>query len=257
MGIHKFLNKFYPTDKFRSDDLSELKGLRVGIDAHVILHRALGSPEAARQFHTLPPVPVTHVRTYFRKFLQKLIKEGCTPVVVTDGANHPMKHAKHERDRERLAGEEQLRKLLAARRAQYMNEVLQKMKKTTFVRSDVIAVVKEVCEELRVEIYGAPYEADWQLISMERQGLVDCLMTVDSDFIVLGAQCVCFHFLMANSKCFIYRANDAHLDTQLDENIRRQNIIFISSFFVFCCCFWGHESSLLELPWGGEMAGPS
>ena len=42
--------------------------------------------------------------------------------------------------------------------------------------------------------FGAPFEADAQLVQLEQQGLVDCILTGDGDVILLGGQNVQFGY---------------------------------------------------------------
>jgi 5'-3' exonuclease len=200
MGVEKLLADLYPATDSLPDDLSELKDCRGGIDIFIWIHRTLIVPEAYRQFHTHPPVPVTEVERAMRKLIAKLSKAGIVPVFVFDVAHHPMKEAKGRRDTQRAEKEQKLNELWAERRAQDFGDVQRLMKDTTYVRSDIVATVIKIAKELGVEFYSAPFEADWQLVSMEREGLIDFILSTDSDYIALGAQCVCYRLTMKSDK---------------------------------------------------------
>ena len=52
------------------------------------------------------------------------------------------------------------------------------------------AAIKTWLEDNKIEHYGSIYEADQQLIQLERDGIVDGIISEDGDEIALGAKCL-------------------------------------------------------------------
>ena len=68
----------------------------------------------------------------------------------------------------------------------------------------------QACHEMKVECIVAPYEADSQLAYLSIQGIVDLVITEDSDLLVFGCKKVCIPHLCA---C------DTHTHARLTLNI--------------------------------------
>jgi 5'-3' exonuclease len=46
------------------------------------------------------------------------------------------------------------------------------------------------CKEKSIKYCSAPFEADWQLVSLQQQGIIKHIMTVDGDLFVLGGDSI-------------------------------------------------------------------
>ena len=66
-----------------------------------------------------------------------------------------------------------------------MNKLL---KKAVHVREDILAQAVDIFRVNKVEVYGAPYEADFQLVFWELSGFTDGTISVDSDIFGLGSK---------------------------------------------------------------------
>ncbi|WFC96681.1 hypothetical protein MBRA1_003344 [Malassezia brasiliensis] len=166
--------------------VEKYRGKTVGIDAYVWLHRgayACASDLALGR-------PTTRYIAYAMHRIRMLRHYGVIPYVVFDGGPLPSKaHTEAER---------------AAKRAEHRAKGLalhQQNKgsaaRDAFVRCvDVTpAMAHELIRVLRAEGIAyvvAPYEADAQLAYMERQGLIDAIITEDSDLLVFGCKTVLF-----------------------------------------------------------------
>jgi 5'-3' exonuclease len=56
--------------------------------------------------------------------------------------------------------------------------------------NDVPAAVYRWAKANNVRIVCAPFEAEWQLVALLRQGVVDAIVSTDTDNLVLGASLV-------------------------------------------------------------------
>jgi exonuclease 1 len=55
-----------------------------------------------------------------------------------------------------------------------------------FIKSKQIDLFREILDELKIEHYTAPYEADAQMAYFVREGIADFAITEDSDLIAFG-----------------------------------------------------------------------
>eukprot|EP00698_Gefionella_okellyi_P002766 TRINITY_DN1262_c0_g1_i1.p1 TRINITY_DN1262_c0_g1~~TRINITY_DN1262_c0_g1_i1.p1 ORF type:complete len:483 (+),score=49.70 TRINITY_DN1262_c0_g1_i1:236-1684(+) len=112
------------------------------------------------------------------------------PLIVFDGNRLPMKQLTEEqrrknRDEHRAKGFEELRNDRLA-------SAIDHFQKAVDITPEMAA---RLCEELRrenVEFVVAPYEADAQLAFLALNGLVDAVITEDSDLLAYGCPCVLY-----------------------------------------------------------------
>jgi 5'-3' exonuclease len=75
---------------------------------------------------------------------------------------------------------------------------------------EIVALLVAYMTENDIEFEQAPYEAESQLIQLERKGLVDALYIEDGDAIILGAKCgyvqINFHPDATKQSCVRYDA---------------------------------------------------
>ncbi|EGD76576.1 hypothetical protein PTSG_07693 [Salpingoeca rosetta] len=117
--------------------------------------------------------------------LQLLRTFNVRPVVVFDGAPLPMKA-------EEKASRTERKEEIYARTAFLLSEgkeaeAAQEIQRGLDVSFEMRHKMVQVCQRLNIEYVVAPYEADAQLAFMARQGLVDAVITEDSDLIAFGA----------------------------------------------------------------------
>lgn len=60
-------------------------------------------------------------------------------------------------------------------------------------QSLTLCVPSQACRSVGVECIVAPYEADAQLAYLSREGIVDLVITEDSDLLVFGSKRVSMH----------------------------------------------------------------
>ncbi|MCO5589780.1 hypothetical protein L7F22_043749 [Adiantum nelumboides] len=166
--------------------IKKYKGKVLGVDGYVWLHRgAYGCAEALALGR-----PTTKYVDYAMSQIHMLMHHGIIPYIVFDGDRLPAK-AKTEQDRHQRREEclEQARKCALAGN--------QKDAREQYVRCvDVTPTMAyQLIKRLRqsnIQYIVAPYEADAQLAYLERRGVIDGIVTEDSDLLVFGCKRVLY-----------------------------------------------------------------
>lgn len=114
-----------------------------------------------------------------------LLDHSITPVLVFDGGRMPFKVVEQKRREDRKRAKKEADDLIAAGR---MNEAYSQMVQSINVTHEMASNLMKAARKLGVESVVAPYEADAQLVYLEKSGLVDFIISEDSDLIVFGAQ---------------------------------------------------------------------
>lgn len=174
--------------------VEKYRGKTVGIDAYVWLHRgayACASDLALGR-------PTTRYVAYAVHRIRMLRHYGVIPYVVFDGGPLPSK-AGTEAERAAYVplGSPRKRAEHRAKGLALHQQNKGSAARDAFVRCvDVTpAMAHELIRVLRAEGIAyvvAPYEADAQLAYMERHGLIDAIITEDSDLLVFGCKTVLF-----------------------------------------------------------------
>lgn len=162
------------------------RGKTVGIDAYVWLHR--GAYACATELAL--GRPTSRYIAYAMHRIRMLQHYGVRPYVVFDGAHLPSK-AGTEAQRAARRREHRMRGL------QLHTEKRSSAARDAFVRSiDITPVMAyELVKQLRahaIPYIVAPYEADAQLAYLEKEGVIDAIITEDSDLLVYGCRTVLF-----------------------------------------------------------------
>ncbi|BGP15941.1 hypothetical protein JCM10213_003628 [Rhodosporidiobolus nylandii] len=164
----------------------EWAGKTVAVDAYVWLHRgAYGCAEdLAMGKSTVKYVNYAMHRVRMLKYY------GVTPILVFDGGLLPSKMGtEDERERKRTEALAKGRAFLAEGKASQARDCFVKAVDVT------PAMAYQLIKALRredVQYVVAPYEADPQLCYLEKAGLVDAIVTEDSDLLVFGCKNVLF-----------------------------------------------------------------
>lgn len=163
-------------------NVKKFTGLTLGVDVYGWLHPG-----------TIPCAvdlalgkPTTKYVDYAMHRVKMLLHYGITPYIVLDGNYLPSK-----------AGTELTR---AASRAEAKSKGLDllrmgksaaahtELQKAVDVTPEMARCLIEELKKLKVQYVVAPYEADAQLAYLERQGLIDGIISEDSDMLVFGAK---------------------------------------------------------------------
>ena len=89
----KHLWDFFLQDikKNKSQNLSDYKGKRFGVDLSIWLHQVLSLDEVVLSVNCIPPYPPTAIRKVLTRRIRCLRRNEIEPVIFTDGVPHPMK----------------------------------------------------------------------------------------------------------------------------------------------------------------------
>ena len=201
MGVRYLSQQLRPANE-TPDEMStsaELQGKRIGVDFSVIPHKAQGTKDGATEFLVKPPVPYSEVLQRCNRLCGYAKMNNITLVVCIDGKYHPMKESVNaERATTRDAALEEVEAILGREDIneklksddEELKKVLGKMKKATRVTDTVIGTAIEVFKRNGHEVYGAPYEADFQLVYWEITGFTHGTATIDSDIFAMGSELV-------------------------------------------------------------------
>ncbi|GAA5993374.1 hypothetical protein JCM5350_002154 [Sporobolomyces pararoseus] len=192
--------------------VKEWKGKTLAVDAYIWLHR--GAFGCAQELAT--GIPTTKYVDYAMHRVRMLKHYGVTPFIVFDGGLLPSKMGT-EGDREKRRNE------ALAKGNALLAEGKTNQARDFFVKAvDVTpAMAYQLIKALRqegIQYVVAPYEADPQLAYLEKKGLVDGIITEDSDLLVFGCKNVLFKldgggncsaiFRQDFSKCREYNFSD-------------------------------------------------
>lgn len=178
--------------------IRDFSGKTLGVDGYSWLHKGavgcaidLALDKPTSKYVSQTPLssqsltPPRHV-DFFMHRVRMLFHFGITPYIVFDGDNLPSKsrteierHAKRKEARRK--GEELLRLGKAP-------QAYDELKKAIDVTP---AMARQVIEELKrfqVKYVVAPFEADSQLVYLENEGMVNGIISEDSDLLVFGAK---------------------------------------------------------------------
>ena len=118
--------------------------------------------------------------------VRMLLYFGVTPYLVFDGDNLPSK-AGTEADRAKRR-EESKRLGLELYKAGKTSQAHQELQKAVDVTPHMARQLIEELKILNIQYVVAPYEADAQLVYLERKGIINGILSEDSDLLVFGAK---------------------------------------------------------------------
>jgi hypothetical protein len=119
-----------------------------------------------------------------------LLHYQVTPLIVFDGARMP---AKSETERRRAAQRQRNRELgIQALSCGELSTAQSFLQRAVDVTPDMAHEVIKALRAAKVDYVVAPYEADAQLAMLSREGLIDLVITEDSDLVIYGAKSVFF-----------------------------------------------------------------
>lgn len=117
-----------------------------------------------------------------------LIHFGIIPYIVFDGDYLPSKRIT---EIERASKREESRKLgLELQRLGKTSQARLELQKSVDVTPEMAGQFIEKLKNLGVKYLVAPYEADAELVYLERKGIIDAILSEDSDLLVFGAKCL-------------------------------------------------------------------
>lgn len=113
---------------------------------------------------------------------------GITPYLVFDGDSLPGKagtnNERRVRRKESKSAGLELLKLGKTAQAH------QELQKSVDITSEMVWMIIEELKDANIDYMVAPYEADSQLVYLERVGIIHGILSEDSDLLVFGAKCL-------------------------------------------------------------------
>ncbi|KAL2752154.1 hypothetical protein ACRALDRAFT_1083703 [Sodiomyces alcalophilus JCM 7366] len=166
----------------RPTELKKLAGETLGVDAYGWLHR--GAVACAMELAQGKP---TRKYVDFAMHRVRMLRHfGVTPYVVFDGDFLPSK-AMTEASRSKRR--EDSRKLgMELLKAGKPSQAYLEFQKAIDVTPEMARNLIDELKKLQVQYVVAPYEADAQLVYLERKGLVGGILSEDSDLLVFGCK---------------------------------------------------------------------
>ncbi|RKP34385.1 PIN domain-like protein [Dimargaris cristalligena] len=185
--------------------LSDLSGCCVAIDAYVWLHK--GAFGCATEIGLNKPTD--RFVQYCMQFVNLMKHHNIKPLLVFDGGPLPSKqYTEDDRYAKREKAQAQALQLYHRGSRREATELFQRCVDIT---PELALQLIERLRREKVDYIVAPYEADAQLYYLEKIGLVDAVITEDSDLLVFGCQRVIFKLDQQGNGVEIRRANFRHV----------------------------------------------
>ncbi|KAL4079493.1 PIN domain-like protein [Scleroderma citrinum] len=193
--------------------LSDFAGQTLAVDAYVWLHRGIYTcaTELATGKSTVRYVD------YAMQRIRLLRHHSIQPYVVFDGGPLPAKLETESGRRKRR--EENLAKAKTLTAEGKKSQAREFYAKCVDVTPQMAYQLIKALRAEGVQYVVAPYEADAQMAYLERKGLVDGIITEDSDLLVFGCRNVLFKFDCASSTVVNIRRADFGSVTVADGGI--------------------------------------
>ncbi|EMD96688.1 hypothetical protein COCC4DRAFT_62191 [Bipolaris maydis ATCC 48331] len=182
MGISGLLPLLKSVQKPGS--LKKYAGQTIGVDTYGWLHRAT----AACAIDLALDKPTTKYVDFVMHRVRMLIHFGVTPYLVFDGDNLPSKAGTEKGRRERR--KESKRLGLELLKVGKVAQAQQELQKSVDVTPEMARMVIEELKKNNIQYVVAPYEADSQLAYLERKGIINGVLSEDSDLLVFGVKCL-------------------------------------------------------------------
>lgn len=112
-----------------------------------------------------------------------LEKSNISIILVFDGSRNPLKALENEKRRKKAEEAKlQLKAYWSNTDSTFSGKnLLAMMRKNVMASGYTTLVAKEWAIKQKIKYCSAPIEAEWQLVSLEEQGIVDAIITSDTD----------------------------------------------------------------------------
>ncbi|GAB7351367.1 hypothetical protein MBLNU459_g2050t1 [Dothideomycetes sp. NU459] len=164
--------------------LKSFAGQTIGVDAYGWLHRGT----IACAVELAQDKPTTKWLDFVMNRVRMLVHFGVKPYLVFDGDYLPSKAGteKERASRRRESRKNGLEMLRLGRTSQAQLELQKSIDVTPVMARQLIEELKK----LGIAYVVAPYEADSQMAFLEKRGIIDAILSEDSDLLVFGAKCL-------------------------------------------------------------------
>jgi len=199
------------------NNLAELRGKTIGIDAGMIFHKIYATALGARSYHQVPHIPLDSVFEANLNRLRSLTASHDIKLVfVCDGLSNELKKEEdNRRGMERDAAMMELRSLYALDTPSEDDlATATKLTKSSCKTTDrVVAQLKSwaATHPDDVRVYSSLFEADQQLASMCKDDNIQGILAEDGDFLCSGAPLLITSLDYTSGACQIYKLKDVLL----------------------------------------------
>ena len=162
--------------------LKKFAGQTIGIDAYGWLHRGT----VACAIELALEKPTTKYVDFAVGRVRMLLDFGVTPYLVFDGDNLPNKAGTNKERRKRRDESKALG--LELYKAGKLAQAHQELQKAADVTPYMARELIEELKKFNVQYIVAPFEADAQLVYLEEKGIINGILSEDSDMLVFGAK---------------------------------------------------------------------
>ncbi|KAG5418601.1 EXO1 [Candida metapsilosis] len=160
--------------------LERYRGKTLAIDTYGWLHRALVScAEDLCQGR-----PTRKYITYIINKIQMLQHFGITPYFVFDGASLTTKQDTNHKRREMRTEAKRMAEKYAT--SGHLQLAYKEYMKAAYVTSQMAKSIMCELDVMKIRYVVAPYEADPQMVYLEKIGVVDGILSEDSDLLIFG-----------------------------------------------------------------------
>lgn len=194
-SVEHGLGNFSTDSKY--EDLSTFRGKRFAIDISINMNQVLVTSIDRLACTCNPPYKCPDLLQNIISQHNQYVREGIIPVYVFDGMPPWVKNKEKERH-QKVAAKSGAKYMELRDRAKanphqmFTTEELtkaadacMKMKHPTALdHANILAWIKQE----GIEVYGALFEADQQMVQLEKDGIVDGIISEDGDEVILGAK---------------------------------------------------------------------
>lgn len=162
--------------------LRRYEGKTLGIDGYAWLHRSAYSCA-----HDLAlGQPTDKYLQFFIKKIKLLRSFNIEPYFIFDGCSLPVKKQTNlKRLESRINNREIAEKLWKSGERKHAMEYFQKSVEIT---PDMAKCIIDYCKTNNIKYVVAPFEADPQMVYLEKHGVIDGIISEDSDLLIFGCQ---------------------------------------------------------------------
>ncbi|WEW60134.1 Rad2 nuclease [Emydomyces testavorans] len=218
-GLHGLLKSIQ-----KPCSIKKFEGQTLGIDAYGWLHRGTiaCAIDLALERHTAKYVDFAMHR------VRMLLHYGVIPYLVFDGGRLPSKDATEDARAARRTESKRLG--LELYRTGRLSQAQQELQKAIDVTPYMARLLIEELKKSHVQYIVAPYEADAQLVYLEKEGIINGIISEDSDMLVFGAR-ILISKLDKHGNCIEVNRNnfsacrDVSFIGWTDENFRQMCIL--------------------------------
>lgn len=180
MGVKGLLPLLKPINN--ETHINHFSGQTIGVDGYAWLHRAAISCSWDLAYGTATSKYVE----YFEKRLELLISNGVTPFIVFDGGYLP---SKQRVEKSRLSSRsDALQKGFKLAANGNKGEAYKYFMKAIDITPAMVTQVINLLIRMNIRYVVAPYEADAQLVYLEKINEISAIISEDSDLLIFGCK---------------------------------------------------------------------